>query len=216
MISVFIVEDNREELHNFVEYFGFADDIKVVGTARNGKEALAKLSTIRADVIISDIHMPCMGGLELLKELRAVGSTAKFIAMTGLDTDNGMIATLAGGGSGYITKDQRPELIHQAVRDSLNGGTSVSAEALARLLSYVPLTSEYGPSGNRISLNGTEREILRQLCKGLSNHEIAEETVYSESTVKRHISSLMTKFDVNSRLKLALAALRIDFESQGN
>lgn len=210
MITVFIVDDKPDLLKNLSTYIGYAEDLKVVGTALSGVQALGKLKSIQADVVLSDINMPNMDGIELLSHLRNLENPPKFVAITALDTDDNMLETLAGGGAGYITKDQSPESIIQAIRDACDGGTSISPESMSRLLTYIPLTSQevVCPSGSSKPLTDVERKVLRRLCKGMSNREIAQDLNYAESSVKRHVSSLMNHFNTTSRLKLALLALR--------
>ena len=167
--------------------------------------------------MLADIHMPEMGGLELLQNIQHLSHVPAFVAMTSMDTDETMLEILSHGGSGYIIKNSRPQRFIAAVEDAVNGGTAVSPECLSRLLDYIPPVdaAEDGRGSwsktratSPAQLTDGEKAVLRLIVQGLSNKEIALESRYAESTVKKHVSSLMQKFDASSRLKLATAAIR--------
>ncbi|MGP5724137.1 response regulator, partial [Corynebacterium casei] len=136
-IRVLIVDDDPMVLHFLGVYFETTEDIQVVAEARAGAEALSLLDNITVDIILADICMPNMDGLELLHEIQKRPNPPLFIAMTALDTDDTMLKVLADGGAGYIVKSARPCTIITALRDAVEGGITVSPRALKRLAKYL-------------------------------------------------------------------------------
>ncbi|HIW96123.1 MAG TPA: response regulator transcription factor [Candidatus Corynebacterium gallistercoris] len=221
-IRVLLVDDDPSVLTALTYYFAAAQGIEIAGQADNGRTALEALrrDDPHVDVVLADIHMPEMGGVELLENLETLAQPPAFVAMTSMDTDETMLEILSRGGSGYIIKSSRPQRFIAAVEDAVSGGTAVSSECLSRLVDYIPHGQE-GADAQRERrrwmkagatapepLSNGEKEVLRHLVQGLSNKEICKATMYAESTVKKHVSSLMVKFDAHSRLKLATEAIR--------
>lgn len=213
-IRLFIVDDDQRVRDGFLAYFSYVEDITVVGTAKDGAEALDTLRQISVDVVLSDINMPRMGGIELLGEVKKFPQPPTFVAITSLDTDDSMLRMIGGGAAGYVVKSEAPAKIIDAVRDAFNGGTTVSPEALSRLVDYVPpVDPRSDETIRRIeSLSPAERTILDLLCQGHSNSEIARRSFYAESTVKKHVSHLISYFEASSRLELVVQVL----ESRGS
>lgn len=218
-IRTLLVDDDAAVLTALRHYFAVSDTIQIVGEEENGRAALQRISADPAaiDVVLADIHMPEMGGLELLQNIQHLSHVPAFVAMTSMDTDETMLEILSHGGSGYIIKNSRPQRFIAAVEDAVNGGTAVSPECLSRLLDYIPPVdaAEDGRGSwsktratSPAQLTDGEKTVLRLIVQGLSNKEIALKSRYAESTVKKHVSSLMQKFDASSRLKLATAAIR--------
>lgn len=208
MIRVLLVDDEQLVLDTLTFYCHTTRDLRVVATAPDGQAALEALRDLDIDVVLADIHMPVMGGLELLKRMLAFDNPPVFIAMTAFDTDESMLRILANGGAGYIIKSARPEDYVAAVRDAMNGGTTVSPQAMTRLRGYLRVSDDHEEVRQRwLSLPETSRDILRELCAGKSNADIALALHFSESTIKKRISSLCARFGVGSRLALAVTLL---------
>lgn len=213
---VLIVDDDPLVLSSFRQYFATTQDIRVVAEARDGIEALTALDNVNVDVVLADIHMPEMDGVTLLHEVQRRADPPAFVAITALDSDETMLKVLAGGGAGYIVKSSRPQAIITAVRDTVTGGTTVSPQALSRLVDYIP--EEVPPLASRRadlslvyeSLTKAEGHVLRCLCDGLSNAEIASAMKYSEATVKKHVSHLISCFGATSRLSLVVMVIQSD------
>lgn len=213
-ISIMIVDDDPLILRSFREYFAATDDLQVVATARNGKEALSKLDVVDVDVVLADIYMPEMDGVTLLSAINSREHPPLFVAMTGLDSDRIMVKVVARGGVGYIVKSDPPGLITNAVRQAVAGGMVVSPTSLKRLREYIPsgIPDHTLDRAEMIRICGelseAERNVLRHLCLGLSNVEIAKAMRYSEGTVKRHVTNLISYFNASSRAKLALLVVQ--------
>lgn len=211
---VLIVDDDPLVLHSLRQYFATTEDIRVVAEARNGIEALTAIDSVNVDIILADIHMPEMDGVTLLHEVQRRLSPPVFVAITALDSDETMLKVLAGGGAGYIIKSSQPQAIITAVREAMTGGTTVSPQALSRLIEYIPgkvltlasLQTNFFPVYER--LTEAETHVLQHICQGLSNAEIASAMKYSEATVKKHVSHLIACFGVTSRLSLAITVIQ--------
>lgn len=204
-----VVDDDPRVLKSLKAYFDSTEDLDVVATANQGAEALTALSSLDIDLILADVHMPTMDGMELLRAVKKLPHPPVFVAMTGFDTDDSMLRTLTAGASGYIIKSSPPQTIISSVRDALSGGTAVSPRALARLIKYIPSYEFVPASGEEvIELSTAEQRVLALVCDGLSNAEISARTGYAESTVKKHVSGLISHFGASSRLSLAVTVMR--------
>lgn len=201
MIRLLIADDDPIIRQSLPLYFKYTPDISVIAAAHDGRSALAILEKNDVDLILSDLRMPGMDGLTLLRRVREQSRDIRFVAMTSYDSDLTMLEVLRAGGSGYVIKDTSPESMVTAVRDAYSGGTALSPACVRRLVDmsmipHRPSTDEY--------LSSTEYSILLLLSAGKSNREIAEELHYAESTIKNRVGSLMKRYQVDSRIKLAL------------
>ena len=217
-INVLLVDDNPLVLSSFRHYFDTAQDIEVVADASNGEEALEKLREHRVDVVLADIHMPTMDGPTLLERINTLEHRPIFIAVTAFDSDRTMLRVLRLGGAGYVLKSERPHVLIDAVRSATDGGMVVSPQAMTRLVTHLKDDQEaagrFDPIGEALklqTLTESERRVLVLLCQGLSNLEIAEELQYSESTVKKYVSNIITQFGATSRLNLVVKVLNADY-----
>jgi len=217
-IRVLTVDDDPMVLRFLSQYFAETEDIRVVAEARDGVEALSLLDTISVDIVLADICMPGMDGVELLHEVQKRPTPPLFVAITALDTDDTMIRVLASGGAGYIVKSAPPCTIIAALRDALEGGIAVSPRALKRLIKYISDVPQIPHSWNKTkdiyrlgSLKNTELAVLSHLCDGKSDAEISASLNYAESTVRKHVSRLISLFGVKSRLSLVVKVLHAKY-----
>lgn len=215
-VSVLIVDDDMLAAGMLTQYFDKDDELEVVDVATNGVEALKILAEKDIDIVLSDIRMPVMDGLTLLEEIRKLKSPPVFVAITSLDQDGAVLETIANGGSGYILKAQSKESILQSVRDAYANGMVVSPNELRTLIREIPgldYVQDSGPTlleqvtSEESSLSPSEKDVLKQLCLGKGNAEIAASLQYSESAVKKWITGLMRKFGATTRLNLVVAML---------
>lgn len=215
-----------------------AEGIEVVGEACDGGHALELLDREPADVIMADVHMPGMGGLDLLDEVLARPDPPQFVAMTSLDEDETMLRILRQGGRGYILKSSRPQYIIDTVLEAARGGTIVSPQPATRLVqrladhpspdpdadptpvdttgpaaSSAATSTTTSPGASRAlpRLSDSERQVLSMICGGLSNSEICRATGRSGSAVKKQVSHLLAKFGASSRVQLAVYAVEAGF-----
>ena len=200
-VRILLVDDDPVIRESFPLYFSKTPDLEVVATAANGRCALTWLDSHTCDVVLSDVRMPDMDGVELLKQTNSFDEPPVFVVMTAYDTDDTMITSLARGASGYVIKGQPSQVIIQALRDALNGGTSLSPQCVKRLVAQSP----WGRFVERMahaSLTDNEEAVMELLRRGNSNRQIAKELFYSESYIKKIVSSLLKKMDCSSRAEL--------------
>ncbi len=198
-----MVDDEIYVLRALQAYLSKSPQIQVLGAFPSATDALSFLRGTHADVVLTDVAMPGMDGLELLSRLKQESPTTAVVVLTGLDDDATMMDALSRHANGFLLKSAEPDDVVRAVVAAYDGGTPLSPEAASRLVAnHLRPVMPDRPSG----ITAAEHEVLTLLCDGMSNAEIAEELVESESTVKRHVSSLMRKYGVNSRLRLVVTA----------
>ena len=208
-IRVLIVDDQALVRSGFRMLLDSSDDIDVVGEAENGAEALERMATSPVDVVLMDIRMPVMDGVETTKRIVASGAPAHVLVLTTFDADEYVYAALRAGASGFLLKDSRPEELLQAIRSVANGDAVVAPSATRRLLDrFVPmLPTGQGRTDSRLDvLTDREREVLVEIAKGATNAEISATLYMAEGTVKTHIGRLFTKLQARDRVQLVLIA----------
>ncbi len=206
-IRVIVVDDDGIVRAALVAFAQASPDLEVVGNYENGAEAIAAVDADPVDVVLMDIRMPVMDGITAAERIRQGHPQTRVLLLTSFDEDNYMMQALAAGASGFLLKDASPRAVVDAVRAVHQGTTVLSPDPLGRLLRGRPARSEGRPKPPpHVDLSARELEILGLLCQALSNAEIAEHLVVSESTVKSHVSSIMSKLLVGSRLKAVVRA----------
>ena len=186
-----------------------ADDLTVVAEADNGVEALAAVRRHAPDVVVMDIQMPRMDGLAATRELASLPDAPKILILTMFDIDANIYAAIEAGASGFLLKDARPEELINAIRVIADGDAMLSPSVTRRLLARFAGGSA-APAGSALDrlaeLTPREHEILALVGGGLSNAAIAKRLNSAESTVKGHVSRMMTKLDCDSRVQAAIIA----------
>jgi DNA-binding NarL/FixJ family response regulator len=170
-------------------------DFSVVGEAATGTDALALLARAKPDVLLLDLQMPELDGVEVLKQMRASGSRARVIVFTVFDTDERIIAALEAGAAGYLLKGAPRSELFAAVREVAAGGSLLAPVATSAILRRV--RGEATVSGP--ALTPREQSVLEHLARGLGNKQIAAALGISERTVKFHVSSVFTKLGASNR-----------------
>lgn len=211
MIKVLIVDDEHLVRGGIRMILDAQPDIEVVGEAQDGAQAVSSARALSPDVILLDVQMPVMNGLDAAREiLHLPGDHPKVVMITTFDLDEHVHAAIAAGASGFLLKDTRAEVLADAVR-TVAGGEALLAPAILRRLIAHHTTSAPAASAARM-LPGlqelTEREVgvFRLLAQGLSNREIARELWITESTVKTHVTRLFTKLDLRDRAQAVVVA----------
>ena len=177
-------------------------DIQVVGEAQDGREALAMARELKPDVVLMDLLMPVMDGLESTKAIRTELPEVEVIALTSVLESASVTGAIRAGAIGYILKDTDAEGLHQAIRGAAEGRVHLAPGAAERLMSEVRAPE------NPEALSDRETEVLRLLARGKANKKIASELYIEEQTVKAHVSSILRNLGVRSRTQAALHAVR--------
>jgi two-component system, NarL family, response regulator LiaR len=183
-------------------YLSLDPDIQVVGEASNGREALEMSRELQPDVVLMDLLMPVMDGIEATGAVRKELPEVEVIALTSVLEDTSVTGAVRAGAIGYLLKDTDVEELHRAVRGAAEGRVQLAPEAAARLMREVRALES--PD----SLTARETEILMLIARGKANKQIASELYLSEKTVKAHVSSILMKLGVQSRTQAALHAVK--------
>ncbi|HYQ62746.1 response regulator transcription factor [Actinophytocola sp.] len=207
MITLVVADDQATVREALAVMLDLAPDVSVVATATNGAEAVEAAARHQPDVLLMDLNMPVMGGVEATGRIHALGPATTVLVLTTFDDDSSILAALQAGASGYLTKEADRETILQAVRAAAQGQTVLSPEVQRRLLALASRTVPQ-PDSAAFGLTGREREVLGLIGDGLRNPEIASRLVISEATVKTHINNLFAKAGFHSRADAVRYALR--------
>lgn len=202
-VGVLVVDDDPIVRSALSDYVRSAGDLELVGTAVDGQEALA---APRADVVLMDVQMPRMNGIEAMKELLRRDPTIRVIVLTAFDQDAFLRDALEAGAAGFLLKVATPDALVEAVRGVSRGNLVMSPESTRLLLGSGKRQPRESPRSADLKLSRRELDILRELCAGASNSEIAATLFLSESTVKTHVSTIMAKLGATSRLKAVVKA----------
>jgi DNA-binding NarL/FixJ family response regulator len=206
---VFLVDDQALVRAGFRMLIDAQPDMEVVGEAGDGREALEALTVTRADVVLMDVRMPNLDGVQATERLMAdVSPAPKVVMLTTFDLDEYVYAAIRAGASGFLLKDARPEELLGAVRAVLSGDAVVAPSATRRLLEHVAdtLPGGGGEDPRVAELTAREREVLLEVARGRSNAEIAADLFMAEATVKTHVGRLLAKLDRRDRVQLAVFA----------
>lgn len=205
-IKVMLVDDHvliREGIRNLLEFDG---NIEVIQQAGDGFECLEKLQYVNPDIILLDINMPKMNGIEVLEELKAKENPVKVIILTVHSEVEYLVKAIDIGANGYILKDSESSELKQAINDIINGGSYIQPSLIPTLNSR--LINRDIDKEKLKTLTKREVEILAQVASGMFNKEIAVNLDISERTVKNHISNIFKKIDVSDRTQAAVFAIR--------
>ena len=201
-IRVLITDDHGVVRQGLRMFLSLDPDIEVVGEAANGEEAVAMARELEPDVVLMDLLMPVMDGIEATRAIRSEMSDVEVIALTSVLEYTSVTGAVRAGAIGYLLKDTDAEELHRAIREAAEGRVQLAPEAAARLMREI--RSPESPE----ALTERETEVLRLLARGKANKEIASDLFVEEKTVKVHVSSILRKLGVRSRTQAALHAVR--------
>jgi len=207
-IRVFLADDQELVRSGFRMLIEAEDDLVVVGEAADGREAIRQLIETPADVVLMDIRMPVMDGVEATRQIIA-RDLARVLVLTTFDLDEYVFSALKAGASGFMLKDAKPTDLLDAIRAVAAGEAVMAPSATRRLLDHVVPTLPASPEGNdpRLEvLTEREREVLIEIAAGATNAEIATKLYMAEGTVKTHIGRLLAKLETRDRVGLVLFA----------
>jgi len=209
MIRVLLVDDQALVRSGFRLILETREDLDVVGEAEDGREAIELARKLRPDVILMDVRMPNVDGVEATRRLAALGSPARVLILTTFDLDEYVYEAIRAGASGFLLKDVQPAQLVDAVRVVAAGEALLAPTVTRRLLDrFAGQLPSSEPPPELARLTERELEILTLMAEGLSNAELAERLFLSETTVKTHVSSVLRKLELRDRVQAVVLAYR--------
>ncbi|GAA1042031.1 response regulator transcription factor [Virgisporangium ochraceum] len=205
-IRVVIADDQAMVREGFSVLLGAQDGIEVVGEAGDGREAIARVERLRPDVVLMDVRMPVVDGLEATRRITAMDAAPKVVILTTFDLDEYVYAALRAGASGFLLKTASARVLADAVRVVAAGEAMLAPTVTRRLIAEFARLRPAPPPVRPDVLTARETEILTLVAGGLSNAEIAARLVIAEQTVKTHVGRILTKLGLRDRTQAAIYA----------
>jgi len=200
-IRVLVADDQSMVRAGFRMLLSGQADIDVVAEASNGLEAVEKAARFDPDVVLMDIRMPELDGLEATRRILAADGTSRVLVLTTFDLDEYVYEALRGGASGFVLKDDPPEQLLAAIRTVAAGDALLSPAVTKRVIRQFTRIPRPTPPEELEELSARERDVLRLVARGLSNAEIGQELFISETTVKTHVTHVLHKLDLRDRVQ---------------
>jgi DNA-binding NarL/FixJ family response regulator len=207
VIRVLLADDQELVRSGFRLILELADGIEIVGEAADGREAVRLAKELQPDVVLMDVRMPELDGIEAIRRLRQAGVDARVLVLTTFDLDEYVYAAVRAGASGFLLKDAPREQLVTAVQTVARGEALLAPAITQRLIERFvarPPASEMSPPLGELSAR--ELEVLKLVARGLSNAEIAAQLVVGEATVKTHVARVLRKLDVRDRVQAVVYA----------
>jgi DNA-binding NarL/FixJ family response regulator len=208
-VRVLLVDDQALFREALATLLGVRTEIAVVGEAGDGAQALARVAETRPDVILMDLRMPVLDGIEATRRLHVSHPEVKVLALTTFDGDDEVFAALRAGAVGYLLKDVSGDRLVDAVLAAARGESVLQPSVAAKVVARVAAMPDPGAGAPASPLSERELEVLRHLAEGRSNREIAGALYLTEGTVKNHVTSVLAKLGVRDRTQAALRAHRM-------
>jgi DNA-binding NarL/FixJ family response regulator len=208
MIRVLLVDDQAVVRGGLKLILEAQDDIEVIGEAADGSEAVALTRALDPDVVLMDIRMPVLDGIEATRQLAATGTDARVLILTTYGLDEYVYEALQAGAAGFLLKTDPPERLVEGVRVVAAGEALLAPDITRRLIDHYlgsPSTNAAPPSA-LAELTARERDVLEQLTRGLSNAEIAQTLYITEGTAKTHVARILAKLDLRDRVQAVIYA----------
>ena len=202
MIRVLIADDHHVVRRGLLFFLKTQKDIEVVGEAKNGLEAVELVASLKPDIVLMDLVMPEMDGIQATKKIKKQWPTIQILMLTSFSDKDHVLPAIEAGASGYQLKDIEPDELVESIRAIMRGEHTIHPEATTQLEEGENLQHVLNP------LTPREQDVLAELTKGKSNREIASSLFVTEKTVKTHISNIFTKLEVQDRTQAALYAVK--------
>ena len=210
-IRIFIADDHALVRSGIRALLGTEMDIEVTGEASNGLDAIAGAKKHQPDVILMDLEMPQVDGIEAIQQIMREHPEIRILVLTSFATDDRVFPAIKAGALGYLLKDSGPEALVQAIRQVHRGESSLHPKIARKLIQEMAQPAVREPTSD--PLTAREVDVLQLVAKGLSNQEIADQLVLGEATVRSHVTSILRKLHLASRTQAALYALREGYAS---
>ncbi|NMB60771.1 MAG: response regulator transcription factor [Chloroflexi bacterium] len=214
-IKVLIVDDQQLVRDGIKALLEIKDDFSIVGTAADGQQALEQLQKTPADVVLMDIRMPGLGGIDATRQIRQSNKDIRIIMLTTFNNDDYIVKAIKAGANGYLLKDIPKDDLAEAIRLAFRGVSQFSSDTIGMLVERNLLRDNNGssePDEELDLLNEKEYEILCMIAEGYSNREIAEELFFTEGTVKNYVSKILNTLHLRDRVQAAIYAVQHHLE----
>ena len=208
-IRVLVADDQSMVRAGFRMLLSGQEDIEVVAEASNGLEAVEKADRFRPDVILMDIRMPELDGLEATRRIFAADDTTRILVLTTFDLDEYVYEALRAGASGFVLKDDSPEQMIAAIHTVAEGQALLSPAVTKRVIAQFTRLPRPSPPPQLDELTERERDVFRLVARGLSNAEIGQELFISETTVKTHVTHILSKLELRDRVQAIVLAYHL-------
>jgi DNA-binding NarL/FixJ family response regulator len=211
LIRVLIADDQALFRRGLYVVLGTEDHIEVVAEAENGEEAIQKAKDLAPDVVLMDVRMPRVNGIEAARAIRAEVPTTKILMLTVSDEEEDLFEAVKAGANGYLLKEISVEEVAEAIRAVVQGQSLISPSMASKLLNEFNAMSKRAEDKQQFpapALTARELEVLKLVAKGMSNREIADELYISENTVKNHVRNILEKLHLHSRMEAVIYAVR--------
>jgi NarL family two-component system response regulator LiaR len=205
-IRLLIVDDHAVVRRGVRALLETEADINIIGEAEDGEAALKQMRALKPDVILLDMVMPKLDGIEVIRQAVTEGLRPRILVLTSFAADDKVFPAIKAGALGYLLKDSGPDELLRAIRQVYRGESSLSPAIARKLMQELMRPSELPPTTD--PLTEREVEVLQNVARGMSNQEIAATLVVSEATVRTHVSNILGKLHLASRTQAALYALR--------
>lgn len=202
-VSIMLVDDHPLLRKGLAQLIELEDDLEVVAEASNGVDAIKIAQDIQPDLILLDLNMQGMDGLETLKSMRESGVDSRIIMLTVSDNDEDVVCAITYGADGYLLKDMDPDTILEKIKEATLGKMVIS-DKLTQVLAGAIRKGDNSRANKLARLTSREHEILKNIAKGLSNKLIARELDISDGTVKVHVKHILKKLELRSRVEAAV------------
>ncbi len=206
-IKVLLVDDHLIVLRGLRFFLNTQEDIEIVGEAGNGEEALTAVEEQKPDIVLMDLMMPVMDGVEATKRLKESHPQVKVVVLSSFSDQDHVIPALQAGATGYQLKDVEPDLLVETIRKAAKGEKYLHPKATDLLMSEMTGDASQ-QSAHMDTLTKREKEVLEQITLGKSNKEISSDLYITEKTVKTHVSHILSKLEVHDRTQAAIYAMK--------
>jgi DNA-binding NarL/FixJ family response regulator len=211
IIRVLIADDQALFRRGLYVVLGTEDHIDVVAEAENGEEAIAKVTEFAPDVVLMDVRMPRINGIEAARRIRDLSPSTKILMLTVSDEEDDLYEAIKAGANGYLLKEISVEEVAEAIRAVVQGQSLISPSMASKLLSEFNSLAKKAEERQQYpapTLTSRELEVLKLVAKGMSNREIADGLFISENTVKNHVRNILEKLHLHSRMEAVVYAVR--------
>ena len=208
MVRVLICDDQAVVCEGLKAILGTIDGFEVVGIANDGAQAVDLTSQLRPDVVLMDLKMPIVNGIQATRTIRAQFPKIRVLVLTTYDFDEWVFDAIRSGASGYLLKDSPRELLLAAIQGTADGKSYIDPSIAGKLLDQISRGTSSPDPALASLLSERERDVLRLLARGFSNPDIAQRLYLSEGTVRNYVSAIFAKLGVSDRTQAAVLALR--------